>query len=78
MYSLQKRSGPDTNRERVEKRFIGLKFVTDERICDGEYYASAMKVLRRLLNDPELLMVPPENIPIDDGVPRKKLKVKND
>ena len=66
----------NSNGEREEKRFIGLKFVTDERICDGEYYASAMKVLRRLLNDPELLMVPPENVPIDDGVPARKLRVK--
>ena len=66
----------NSNGEREEKRFIGLKFVTDERICDGEYYANAMKVLRRLLNDPELLMVPPENVPIDDGVPARKLRVK--
>ena len=61
---------------RVEKRFVGLKFVTDERICDGKYYADSMKVLRRLLNNPELLMTPPAEIPIDDGVPARKLKIK--
>ena len=62
--------------ERVEKRFVGLRFVTDERICDGKYYADSMKVLRRLLNNPELLMTPPAEIPIDDGVPARKLKIK--
>jgi len=57
----------------IERRFIGLKFVTDERICDGEYYASSMKVLRRLLNDPALLLEPMAEIPIDDGVRASKL-----
>ncbi|MEA4971116.1 MAG: hypothetical protein VB051_11440 [Candidatus Pelethousia sp.] len=58
--------------EHLEKRFIGLKFVTDERICDGQYYASAMKHLRRLLNNPALLLEPPARILIDDGVPKGK------
>ncbi len=63
-----------TNREgeHLERRFIGLKFVTDERICDGQYYASAMKLLRRLLNDPSLMLEPPAKIVIDDGVPKSK------
>ena len=56
----------------MERRFIGLKFVTDERICDGQYYASAMKLLRRLLNDPSLMLEPPAKIVIDDGVPKSK------
>ncbi|MEA5058786.1 MAG: hypothetical protein EOM66_08535 [Clostridia bacterium] len=58
--------------EHLEKRFIGLKFVTDERICDGQYYASAMKHLRRLLNNPSLLLEPPVKVIIDDGVPKSK------
>lgn len=57
----------------AERRFIGLKFVTDERICDGEYYASSMKLLRRLLNDPALLLEPLAEVPIDDGVRASKL-----
>lgn len=63
-----------TNRdgEHLEKRFIGLKFVTDERICDGQYYASAMKSLRRLLSNPALLLEPPARVLIDDGVPKSK------
>ena len=58
--------------EHIDKRLIGLKFVTDERICDGQYYASAMKLLRRLLSNPSLLMEPPAKVRIDDGVSASK------
>lgn len=60
--------------EREVLRFIGLKFVTDERICDGLYYANSMKLLRRLLMNPETLLSPPENVIIDDGVRRPNAK----
>lgn len=58
--------------EHLDKRFIGLKFVTDERICDGQYYASAMKHLRRILANPALLLDPPARVVLDDGVPARK------
>lgn len=35
---------------------IDFRFVVDERICDGYYYAKAMCHFRRLLNHPELLL----------------------
>ena len=34
----------------------------DERICDGFYYAAALKKIRRYLRDPWLLDTPPEEI----------------
>ncbi len=43
----------DGTRER--HHFVTLKVVTDERICDGFYYASAFKKLKRLLLHPEIL-----------------------
>lgn len=43
----------DGTRER--HHFITLKVVTDERICDGYYYASAFKRIKRYLLHPELL-----------------------
>lgn len=47
----------------VEKRrFIDFTIVCDERICDGHYYATAFKTLRRLLENPERLLVPPEKV----------------
>ena len=42
--------------------FVTLKVVTDERICDGFYYASAFKQLRRYLNHPEVLDQSPEKV----------------
>jgi hypothetical protein len=48
---------------RVElRKFISIKVVNDERICDGHYYASAFKLLRGLLRQPELLEAPPERV----------------
>ena len=38
--------------------FVTFKAVTDERICDGYYYASAFKIIKRFLLNPELLDEP--------------------
>ena len=47
----------------VEKhRYIDMNVVTDERICDGFYYAAAFKLLRRYIENPELLETPPEQV----------------
>ncbi|MBE6533576.1 MAG: hypothetical protein E7678_01210 [Ruminococcaceae bacterium] len=43
----------DGTRER--HRFVTFKVVTDERICDGYYYASAFKRIKRYLHHPEVL-----------------------
>lgn len=48
------------------RRYINVKVVADERICDGFYYASAMKTFTRLLRHPEKLLTPPEEIIMDD------------
>ncbi len=44
------------------RRMIDLKVVTDERICDGFYFASAFKYLRRLVEHPAALRNRPETI----------------
>ena len=44
---------PDGTKE--NHHFITFRVVTDERICDGFYYASAFKQLMRYLNHPEVL-----------------------
>jgi hypothetical protein len=46
----------------VERKYVGLKVVNDERICDGHYYASAFKLFGRYFRRPELLEVPPERV----------------
>lgn len=46
-----------------EKRyFVGFRAVTDERICDGYYYASAFKTVMRYIKDPTILETPPEQV----------------
>jgi len=48
------------NGDVVERTFMDVNFVCDERICDGFYYATGMKYFKRLISHPELLEVPPE------------------
>ncbi len=53
---------------------IELKFVLDERICDGFYYASAIRLLEKILANPSALLLPPETVIIDDGVGKKRIE----
>lgn len=53
---------PDAEGKVHKRRYIDLKVVTDERICDGFYYASAFKLFRRILEHPEQLELPPETV----------------
>ena len=46
----------------VQKKYVDVKFVLDERICDGFYYATFFKYFRRLLAHPEVLDNPPEEV----------------
>ena len=46
----------------VQKKYIDVRFVLDERICDGYYYATFFKYYRRLLAHPEVLDNPPEEV----------------
>ncbi len=48
-----------------EEKAISLKWVADERICDGFYYANALKAFYRYMKKPELLeenITPKEDI----------------
>lgn len=49
----------------VERKYMDLRFNLDERICDGFYYASAIKYFLRLLAHPEVLDAAPETIEHD-------------
>ncbi len=46
----------------VHKKYIDVKFVLDERIVDGYYYATFFKYYKRLLAHPEILDNPPEEV----------------
>ena len=46
----------------VQRKYVDVKFVLDERICDGFYYATFFKYYKRLLAHPEVLDMPPEEV----------------
>lgn len=46
----------------VTKKYIDFKVVTDERICDGFYFASAFKHIRHYVEHPDALLKRPEQV----------------
>lgn len=46
----------------VDRKYVDYCVVTDERICDGHYFASALKYMRMLMTKPEVLDQKPENV----------------
>lgn len=46
----------------VQKKYMDVKFVLDERIVDGYYYAAFFKHYRSILRNPEILDHPPQEI----------------
>lgn len=52
----------DMNGNLVKRKYLDFKAVTDERICDGYYYATSFKYFKKYLHNPELLEVPPEKV----------------
>ena len=61
----------DKSGEIKSKKSILLKFVLDERICDGFYYARSMRLLEKILSNPSELLLPPTEVLIDEGVRKK-------
>ena len=49
----------------VQRKYIDVKFVLDERIVDGYYYATFFKYYRSLMRHPELLDNPPDVVNTD-------------
>jgi len=45
-----------------KRKYIDVKVVMDERICDGYYYASVLKCVKRFVENPSLLELPPEEV----------------
>lgn len=43
-------------------RYLDLKFTLDDRICDGQYYATAMHALTNYIKHPELLEQKPAEV----------------
>lgn len=46
----------------VQRKYVDVKFCLDERIVDGYYYAAFFKHYKRILQHPEILDHPPEEV----------------
>lgn len=51
--------------EAEKHKMIDFTFTCDDRICDGHYYASAFKLFKKLIENPEQLFEPPKAIIAD-------------
>lgn len=47
------------------KNSIHISSTVDERICEGYYWACTMRLIKRLIENPELLMVEPKEVIMD-------------
>lgn len=52
----------NSNGEPEKRRVIDFTFTCDDRICDGHYYASAFKLFKKLIENPEQLFDPPKSV----------------
>lgn len=46
----------------VQRKYVDVKFCLDERIVDGYYYAAFFKHYKRILQHPEVMDTPPEEV----------------
>ncbi len=52
----------DKTGEVKKRRLLDFTVVCDERICDGHYYATAFKALKRIIENPKQLSEAPEAV----------------
>ncbi len=45
-----------------KKHYLDFNITMDDRICDGQYYSTALHELKKYIKNPELLEVPPEEV----------------
>jgi hypothetical protein len=50
------------NAQVEDRKYIDAKYVIDERICDGHYYATFFQAMRYLAKHPEVLETPPSKV----------------
>jgi chloramphenicol O-acetyltransferase len=55
------------NGETKMKRFLPIGITADERVCSGAHYARFFADMKRCLEHPELLELPPDKVRFDQG-----------
>ena len=56
---------PEADGTIKKKGYLDFTFVLDERICDGYYYASSLRLLKQIVRNPWQLDNPPETVAED-------------
>ncbi len=67
MGSVLKEATVDAEGRTRMKRWLPIGITVDERVCSGAHYAAFFADVVRLLNHPEQLEVPPEEVKYDFG-----------
>ena len=67
MGSVLKEAVTEGDRVRM-KRWLPIGITVDERVCSGAHFAAFFADVVRLLNNPELLETPPEQVRYDKEV----------
>lgn len=49
----------------VERKYVDFTVTSDERICDGFYFATSLKYIKHALRNPTILETPPEKVEQD-------------
>ncbi|MBC7959114.1 MAG: hypothetical protein H7X94_04530 [Vallitaleaceae bacterium] len=52
----------------IEHKYINMKVVADERICDGYYFSTAFKTFIKYIEKPSSLLVAPEKVVEDHEI----------
>ncbi len=68
MGSVLKEAVTDAEGKARMKRWLPVGITVDERVCSGAHFAAFFADVVRMLNHPELLEVPPEEVKYDPGV----------
>ncbi len=75
--SIERTVGLNEAGQPVRKRFLPAGVTADERVCAGMMYSKFLHLFQHLLNNPQELEQPPENVFFDEGhvisVPKPKI-----
>ena len=68
MGSVQKEAFVEPDGKTRMRRWLPLGITADERVCSGAHYAAFFSEVIRLLDNPEELETPPEEVRFEQGV----------
>lgn len=58
----------DQNNNVSIKKSMDIKVVVDERVVDGYYFAKSIKLAKRIMGNPNQLLLPPNSVIIDNEI----------